>query len=457
MTFFVGIKGVAMANLAVFLKKMGGAVTGADTPSEFITDKLLRDNKIKWFENFEPKNLSENVDLVVYSGVHGGTKNPIVVEAKRRKIEVVCQAQLQEKLMSQFETKIAIAGCHGKTTTSSLLVYALDRLGASPSYLVGVPSFDKHEGADFQGKKYFVIEADEYGVNPPEDLTPKFHKLNPNYIIGLNIDFDHPDVYRDIKETKAAFIKFFENRKLLLYADDENLMSVTPKLKKGQYETYGFSRGADYQIVNWNVGEKESNFEIKGMGKFKINLFGKTNIGNAASVVVLLSQFGFMAEAIAKALPGFYGARRRFEKIHFKNNTYLFDDYAHHPNEIASTIEAARQRFKGRRVIIIFQPHTYSRTAFLLKEFTESLSRADLGLILPIFASAREQKYEFEISSADLVKGRDINNLLQFKNPKELLNKLKTVLRKGDVVFTMGAGDVYKLKDDIIKIIDSLN
>ena len=455
MIFFVGIKGVAMANLAVFLKRMGKKVFGADTQAQFITDELLKNNKIKWIEDFDPKHLKKDVDLVVYSGVHGGTRNPIVVEAKKRKIKVICQAELQDELMKQFAVKIAVAGCHGKTTTSSLLVYALDRLKTRPSYLIGAPYFDGHEGANFQAKKYFVIEADEYGVNPPYDLTPKFHKLNPDYIIGLNIDFDHPDVYRDIKETKTAFVKFFATRKLLLCADDKNLMSITSKFKKSRYKTYGFGESADYRIVNWRVDGEESSFEIKAIGKFKVNLFGEKNIANAASVIVLLHRLGFKPEAVAHAILGFYGAKRRFERVYYKNNIYLYDDYAHHPNEIVSTIEAARLRFKGRRIVIIFQPHTYSRTAFLLKEFTESLSKADLTLILPIFASARETKYEFKITSNDIVNGAKTGNLHQFKNSKELLDRLRTILRRGDVVFTMGAGDVYKLGEKIIKIIQS--
>jgi UDP-N-acetylmuramate--alanine ligase len=358
--------------------------------------------------------------------------------------------------MKQFKIKIAVAGCHGKTTTSSLLVYALTKLKASPSYLVGTPFLNGYEGADFQGKKYFVIEADEYGVNPPWDKTPKFHKLNPDLIIATNIDFDHPDVYRNIEETKAAFLKFFDDKKLLLCGDDNNLMSLIGRLKKSRYKTYGFSATSDYRIVNPRVVGEYSEFEMKGIGRFKINLFGKSNIGNAAAAIVMLTRLGFKAKAIADALPGFYGAERRFERIYFKNNIYLYDDYAHHPTEIISTIEAARDRFKNRKIIVIFQPHTYSRTAFLLKEFTESLIRADLSLILPIFASARESKYEFEITSSDIVKGTKADNLLQFKNSVDLIDKLKTVLQKGDVIFTMGAGDVYKLKADIIKIIDSL-
>jgi UDP-N-acetylmuramate--alanine ligase len=169
--FFLGIKGVAMANLAVILKKMGKNVTGVDSQEEFITDKLLLDNKINWTVGFDPKSLPKNIDLIVYSAAHGGTGNPLVVEAIKNKVNLISQAKLLGEIMDQFENKIAVCGCHGKTTTSSMLVYALNKLKQSPSYLVGVPFFSEYQGGDFQDKKYFVVEADEYGVNPPIDKT----------------------------------------------------------------------------------------------------------------------------------------------------------------------------------------------------------------------------------------------------------------------------------------------
>ncbi|HEX7543021.1 MAG TPA: Mur ligase family protein, partial [Patescibacteria group bacterium] len=251
--FFLGIKGVAMANLAVILKKMGKMVTGCDIEEEFITDKLLRDNKISWTAGFDSDKLPKQTDLIVYSAAHGGTDNLLIVKAIEKKINIISQAQLQGELMDQFKNKVAVCGCHGKTTTSSLLVYALNKLKQKPSYLVGVPFFSEHQGGDFLDKKYFVIEADEYGVNPPTDKTPKFHLLNPNYIIATNIDFDHPDVYKNIEETKEAFLKFFNNKKLILCIDDKNLMDVAKKLNKNQYVTYGFSNKADYQITDSKI------------------------------------------------------------------------------------------------------------------------------------------------------------------------------------------------------------
>ncbi|MFA6532796.1 MAG: UDP-N-acetylmuramate--L-alanine ligase [Patescibacteria group bacterium] len=448
--FFLGIKGVAMANLAVILKKMGKNVTGCDIEEEFITDKLLKDNKIGWTVGFDFDKLPKQTDLIVYSAAHGGTNNLLIIEAVKRKINIISQAKLLGELMDQFETKIAVCGCHGKTTTSSLLVYALNKLKQHPSYLVGVPFFTGYQGGNFQDKKYFVAEADEYGVNPPVDKTPKFNLLNPNYIIATNVDFDHPDVYKDIEDTKKAFIKFFGNKKLIANIDDKKLLRCIDTSKA---ITYGESKKAKYQIVNVKINENESSFEIKNIGKFKISLFGKHNISNATAVIVQLLELGFKYQEIKKAAAGFTGAERRFEKVYFKNNIYLFDDYAHHPAEIAATINGAKSRFKNRRIIVIFQPHTYSRTSNLLREFGESLSLSDISLVLPIFASAREKVGQYKVSSQDIVKGK--NNLRYVQSNSQLINELEKNIKDGDVIFTMGAGDVYKLKDAIIKIINN--
>ncbi len=457
--FFLGIKGVAMANLAVILKKMGKNVTGCDIEEEFITDRLLKDNKIVWTVGFSK--LPKKTDLIVYSAAHGGTNNALITEAVKNNIKIISQAKLLGELMDQFETKIAVCGCHGKTTTSSLLVYALNKLKQNPSYLVGVPYFTDYQGGDFQSKKHFIVEADEYGVNPPIDKTPKFNLLNPNYIIATNVDFDHPDVYKDIEETKRAFIKFFGNKKVIANIDDQNLLRC---IDTSKVITYGESKKANYQIINSKINENESSFEIKNVGEFKISLFGIHNISNAAAVIVQLLELGFKADEIKKAIVGFTGAERRFEKVYFKNNIYLFDDYAHHPAEISATINAAKSRFNKRRIIVIFQPHTYSRTKNLLEEFSKSLSLADISLILPIFASARENANDFRITSKDIVDMikdslplRSVLNKVRpyFGSKEQVVDKLGSILKNGDVIFTMGAGDVYKLKDVIIKIINN--
>lgn len=464
--FFLGIKGVAMTNLAVFLKKMGKEVTGCDLEEVFITDALLDKNGISFDRGFD-KFVGQDVDLVVYSAAHGGISNPIVKDAvKKRGIKIIHQADLIGELMNEFDVNIAVSGCHGKTTTSSFISYALHELKALPSYLVGVPFFSGYPGVDFHSKKYFVVEADEYGVNPPVDLTPKFHKLNPDYIVTTNIDFDHPDVYKDLQQTKEAYLKFFKKalgKKIktpfIFQSDDKNLMEVASLLPKGSYITSGYDESADYRIINPRIDEDYSYFELeetktrKSLGTFKISIPGKMNIGNAAAVILTLMKLGYDVDRIRKAIIGFTGSERRFEKVYKNENLFLYDDYAHHPREIETTIAAAKEKFPKRRIIVIFQPHTFSRTASLITDFAKKLSKADLVLLLPIFASAREDASKFNITSSDIAnKAGNKDRVYAFGDKSDLLDYLKKIAKPKDVVFTMGAGDVYKLKDEIIGV-----
>jgi UDP-N-acetylmuramate--alanine ligase len=470
--FIVGIKGVAMANLAVILKKMGKNVIGSDVSEEFITDDLLKKNNLHFSVGFKAVDLPKKTELIVYSAAHGGINNPQVVEAKRRNILALSQTELLGQIMSQFKNKIAVCGCHGKTTTTSLLAYSLIKLKVKPSYLVGSPNFDGYDGADYNttlGAGYFVIEADEYGVDPPRDKTPKFLFLKPNYILCPNIDFDHPDVFKNLKDTVKAFMKFFNvsinqliDTKLFLCADDQNLIAISRGINHFRCSTYGYSNSADLKIIHPNITEVNSSFDLifkkKFLGQFTIPLFGKKNISNAAGVVLILLSLGFSAKKIKEAIEGFSGAKRRFEKIDFINDIYLFDDYGHHPAEIKATIQATQLRFSQRRLVVIFQPHTFSRTWALKRDFALSLSLADLSIVCDIFPSARERKEDFKISSLDIEKearNKNKNNVI-YVPKKKLLNFLKKNLKKGDAIFTMGAGDVYKLKDDIIEIIKKI-
>lgn len=458
--FIVGIKGAAMANLAAILKKMGRNVSGSDLAEEFITDEQLKKNGISHIIGFKPESLNPNLDLVVYSAAHGGALNPQVVAAKKRDIVTLHQAEILGQLLSEFKTSLAVCGCHGKTTTSSLLAYSLINLGVKPSYMIGSSNFDSYPGGDYNRKDYFVIEADEYGLNPPQDLTPKFHYLHPNYILCTNVDLDHPDVYKSLEEVKQAYLKFFGDKKLILCADDKNTVQLINLLKGNQYSTFGYSETSDLRILKYSTDDKSSQFDLtyknKPLGKFAVSLFGEKNISNAAGVILLLLKLGFATEKIKSAIKNFTGAKRRFELIYQKTPTYLFDDYAHHPKEIEATISAARKRFPAKRIVVVFQPHTYSRTEKFLAEFSRTLSLADQTFILPIFPSARENPAQFNISSQAIEKAAKTGNVKSVPDKKALLKLLGSDLRAGDVLLTMGAGDVYKLANDIIKIIESL-
>jgi UDP-N-acetylmuramate--alanine ligase len=457
--FIIGIKGAAMANLALVLKKMAKKVTGADLEEEYPTDELLSQNSISFQKDFT--RLPKDVDLVIYSAAHGGSNNPLAVEAKRRGVRVVSQAEVLNELMKGFENRLAVCGCHGKTTTASLLAYALKKLGAKPSHIIGTSTFNGYPGGDYQERKYFVVEADEYGVNPPDNITPKFHYLTPDYIVATNIDYDHPDVYKDLIEVKKAYLEFFNQVqddgkvRLFVCCDDPVLMDVV-KSSKRQYQTFGFKNDADLRITSVSSDGDGTTFTLayknQDLGNYETALFGNKNVSNAAGVILVLLNLGFKADNIRTAVMDFHGAKRRLEKIHQIKETYLFDDYAHHPNEIKATVNALRERFKNKRLILVFQPHTFSRTSSLFQEFALSLSMADLSYVMPIYASARENPDLFKVTSADIERADASGKTKAVASKEDLVNNLKGLLKENDVVVTMGAGDVYKLKDDIIDL-----
>ena len=201
------------------------------------------------------------------------------------------------------------------------------------------------------------------------------------------------------------------------------------------------------------TNETGTTFSLRG-NDFTISLFGEKNVSNAAAVIVMLLELGFPLEKIQAAIKGFTGAKRRFEKVFENTNYSLYDDYGHHPHEIEATISAARKHFPNRRIIVVFQPHTYSRTQMLLKDFAKALSLADYSYILPIFSSAREDASKFSITSEDIIKAGAKNSESVHSN-RQLISQLKPSLEKKDVIFTMGAGDVYKLQKDIIRLVKS--
>src|SRR3989338_3324809 len=475
--FIVGIKGVAMANIALILKQMGVSVCCADSEDKFITDNLLIGNGISVFATFDPKVIPENTDLVLYAAAHNGSKNPQIIAAKERCIKVMHQAEFIGELMKKFKKSIAVTGCHGKTTTSSLLAYALSKLNKKPIYLVGAPTFNEHFGAAFAGDDLFVLEADEYGVEPPTDKTPKFDFFNPDYLIVTNIDFDHPDVYGSLEDTKKSFLRFMKKlnneQSIIACADDEPLAEVLKSLLKEKYITYGFHKNADVKVFDIKSDANGISFKIKFNNKlkdsrlrvndvidgFKISLFGEKNVLNATAVIAMLTKLGFTEEQIKDSLVGFHGAKRRLEQLASIGDNVLFDDYAHHPAEIEATISALKQRFKNKKIVVLFQPHTFSRTAILKERFIEALSKADTALILPVFASAREQVSMTGIRSLDLMKlakKKNIHTIYAYDSNKEAVETLRNLLSKNSVICTMGAGDIYELRDSIVKILKAV-
>ena len=466
--FLVGIKGVAMANIARIFHQMGKAVAGSDSVETFITDPVLTEIKLTPSTNFSPQDLPPITEVVIYSAAHDGAENPQVKDAKKRGLLVVHQAAILGELIQKYQQSVAVCGCHGKTTTASLLAYAMINLQVSPGYLVGTSQFSGFFGGELGKKDYFVLEADEYALHPPGDRTSKLEHYQPTQILCTNIDYDHPDVYANLEETKRAFLRFFQKipldrvPRLFLCQDDANLQGVAQKLPVQSYLTFGLSDQSDLKITDVKNDEHETKFKLETSSAkalrflpkisriFSIGLFGEKNVSNAAGAILVLLSLGFAEYKIEKAIRLFSGAKRRFEKVEESDSMTLFDDYAHHPHEISATIEAARRRFPHRRLVIIFQPHTFSRTLSLKTEFLEALSHADLALIAPIFPSARESYPQPPITAGDLeelARKAGKTNVFGYDSNNKLVDAVSIMHRPGDVIFTMGAGDIYKLKD----------
>ncbi|OGK56965.1 hypothetical protein A3J15_03360 [Candidatus Roizmanbacteria bacterium RIFCSPLOWO2_02_FULL_38_10] len=434
----VGIKGVGMTALALILHQMGKKVQGSDVADIYKTDSVLKNNKINILQGFSKENINDDIDLVITTAAHGGLANIEVETAKERSIHVLTHAQALGQTMKLFKIKISVCGSHGKTTVSAMAAYVFHELGVKFGYHVGTASFSGLESGGFTGFDYFVTEADEYMASPGIDDTPRFMYQDPDIIIATNIDYDHPDVYRNLDHVKDAFKDFIEklthnNGTLIYYKNDVLLKEIVQNLTLQMNSAY------DLQSVNDLI----------------LNIPGKHNLLNAASVMQLFQTLGFDRNKVHNLLTTFSGSSRRSEKIYESFGLILYDDYAHHPLEIAVTIDAFRRQYPTRRLIVIFQPHTYSRTNTFKAGFIQALAKADLALVTEIFSSKRENAADFTIDSQSLVaeaRVKGYNNI--FYCPiNELKDKLTTLIKSGDVIITMGAGSIYQAHSDIIEVI----
>ena len=333
--FILGIKGVAMAQIASILKKMGKDVVGYDVDEEFITDSELHKQNITIYTSEDAVPADSKFDLAIFSAAHGGDSNPLIKKLKGDGVTTISQAEFLNQLSQLFKKTIAVCGAHGKTTASALLSYALIKLGVNPTYIVGTSSFDEYPAGDFQSKEYLVLEADEYGINPPTDKTPKFHYLHPTLTLCTNIDFDHPDVFDSMDDVVKAYEKFFKQSESLVVCADNERALETAKRSGLKFESYGFSEEANTRIINHEVTSIGSSFDLmKGdnlIQGIRTSMYGDHNILNAVGVFLVLQRLGFEDELIKTAIKDFMGAKRRFEVAHSKDGLTVVDDYAHHP------------------------------------------------------------------------------------------------------------------------------
>lgn len=407
-----------MTALAQVLQGRGIDVLGSDTKEKFFTDQVLKKLKIKVIEGFDKKNIPIDADLIIASAAYlgQGINNLEVDEAKKRDWPIFTYAQILGTLF-QKKYGIAVAGTHGKSTVTAMLGLILEKAGLDPTVIVGTRVIQWQSNARLGRSKYLVAEADEYRNN--------FLYYSPSALILTSLEYDHPDFFKNFEEYKKTFGRFIRK----IPSDGFIVANSQDKQVKEAVKQ------AKCQIIEYGFPDQE----------IKLQVPGQHNLLNASAVIVMAQRLGVPKEIIEKGLADFQGTSRRFEFKGEKNGIIFIDDYAHHPTEIQVTLKAVKKLYPQRKIWAIFQPHTFSRTKALLKEFGQSFDQADQVIILDIYGSAREEAGG--IHAQDLVeeikKHRNKTNYIP--TIEEAGRYLKKQSQPGQVILTMGAGDVWKL------------
>ncbi len=446
--FFVGIGGISMSALAHILKNDGYSVSGSDF-KESETVQALRDMGIDVCIGHAAENVT-GAGLVVYTAAIK-PDNPELVAAKEQGILAIERATLLGAMMKNYKYPVAVSGTHGKTTTTSMLAHVLCGADVDPTILVGgvLPLIggNMRDG----GKEFFVTEACEYCAS--------FLKFFPLYSIILNIEEDHLDFFKDLDDIISCFRTFVEKTPdagaVIANYDDENVRRATEGTNK-KIITFGTECDADYRGENIVFGDDGfASFDVVRNGEFyirlKLQVPGMHNVKNALWVVACADLLGLNPEDIQKGLLSFAGTNRRFELKGEVNGAKVLDDYAHHPTEIKATLQAAKAVAGDHKVWCVFQPHTYTRSLALKSEFAVAFSDCD-NLVLTDIYAAREKDNGL-ISSKDLVDAihENSHNAIYMKEFADIAAYFKEHASAGDLVITMGAGDVYKIGEMMLK------
>jgi len=441
---FVGIGGSGMGGIAEVLLNLGYAVQGSDLKPNAITARLAKLGARIAFGH-APGHV-EGADVVVVSSAVSPA-NPEVVQALERRIPVVPRAEMLGELM-RFRHAIAVAGTHGKTTTTSLIASVLAEGGEDPTFVIGGRLKSADSNARLGAGRYLVAEADESDAS--------FMRLQPMIAIVTNIDNDHLATHEgDFERLKQSFVDFLHNLPFyglaVLCADDEHVVSILPRIGR-PVVTYGLSETADVRAVRIRREGLQSGFEVQRPGYAEplavtVNLPGTHNVRNALAAIAVATELGIDDAAIRRALAQFQGIDRRLQHIAEIDlpggRVTLVDDYGHHPTEIAATLEAVRQGYPERRIVLAFQPHRYTRTRDLLDDFARVLSTADALLVTEVYAAG-----EAPIVGADgraicrAVRSRGHVEPVFVERVEDLGQALRDVLHGGDVLITMGAGHI---------------
>ncbi|MEO0241993.1 MAG: UDP-N-acetylmuramate--L-alanine ligase [candidate division WOR-3 bacterium] len=443
---FIGIGGAGMSGIAEVLHNLGFKITGSDIQENEVT-KHLEEIGIKIYYGHHPDHV-DDADLVVISTAVK-EDNIEVQKAREKQIPVIRRALMLAEL-TRIKYSIAVSGAHGKTTTTSMIADVLAKGGLDPTVIVGGVIKGLKSGAKLGHSDFLVVEADE------SDMS--FLHLFPTIVVITNIDLEHLDCYGDLNNIKKAFIQFSENvpfyGAVVANIDDRNTVEILPSIERRKI-TYGFALAADVYAKDIKRGNSFSEFSVyykkSKIGDVRLNVPGIHNIKNALAAVAVGLELGIDTPHIIAGLQEFKGVARRFEIKGKKNDIIIVDDYGHHPNEIIETLKTARD-FHSGRIVVIFQPHRYTRTYYLHEQFGTAFFNADLLIITEIYP-AGEKPIEGVTAKLiyDAVKKYGHKNALYIPELSNAVEFLKKELKPGDMLLTIGAGNIYKVGDEILR------
>lgn len=442
---FIGIGGIGVSGIAQLALKKGDKVSGSDIRESAITRKLEHLGAAVFREH--KKENVHGADLVVYSSAIGAD-NPEMVEARSLGICVKRRAEFLSDLMAEKKV-IAITGAHGKTTTSSLAAKLLQEAGLNPSIAVGGILREDGDNAKSGASDYFVAEADE------SDGT--FLCYAPTYAIITNIDHEHMDFYGTFENLLSSFLAFVHRTKkdgCVFYCFDDDALKIMAQKSLVKTISFGYSPDADFYPKNITFTPCHLNFECfrrgKKIGDVSLGLMGHHNVLNALSVVALGLELGLDFSVIKRGLAAFQGVERRFQVKYEDEDIFIVDDYAHHPTEIAATIEAARA-CERKRLVVVFQPHRYTRTKLLLDKFAASFLKSDYLLVTDIYAAGENPLPGISAQSiVDKVR-QEARLSADYVAKDKIIEYLKGIVRRDDFVLFLGAGDITKISDEFAK------
>jgi len=464
----IGICGTAMASLAGMLQARGHHVTGSDLNVYPPMSTMLQQLGINVVEGFKREHLTPAPDCVVVgNAIPRG--NPEVEETLRRKLLYRSQAEVVKEEFIRGRHSLAIAGTHGKTTTTSIAAWVMDQGGLDPTFLIG--GVAQNFGSSFRvtDSDYFIIEADEYDT-AYFDKGPKFMHYLPELAIVNNIEFDHADIYKDLDAVRLAFRRFMnlvpENGRLIAGWDSPNVRTVVESFGERlftQLETFGMESSAKWQVRNADFSQGLSRFEVfcenRPWGQFETPLLGEFNLLNCLAVIVAADAWGIDQQRIRAALATFKNVKRRAEVRGEERGVLVIDDFAHHPTAVRETLRALRARYSDRRLIAVFEPRSWSsRLAVFQNDYADAFTAADYVVIASVFDSQKVTEKGRALDTAALIDAISQQEKPAFALPDadKIVAHLLPNLRSGDVVAIMSNGGFGGIHDKILSALQSI-